>query len=68
VPVTLLLTRTQFRVVSAALLPCIVGAAANYYMGLGWFGPYGKLVLYATILLTCILIALGLRQTPRRDC
>jgi hypothetical protein len=61
--VALSVGRTQFRVLSAALLPFVVGAAVNYYMDLGWFGRYGRLVLSVTILLTCILVALGRGRT-----
>jgi hypothetical protein len=59
------LSRTQFRVLCAASAPFIIGAGANYYLDLGWFGRYGKLVLSVMLLLTCVLLALSSR-TPRR--
>ena len=42
------------RPLAAVLTLCLLGAAANYYMELGWFGSRGKLVVSVTLLLTCI--------------
>ena len=61
------LSRTQYRVLAAALVPLIVGAAANYYMDLGWFGRYGRLALSVMVLLTCVLVALGRRVRPQNN-
>lgn len=53
------------RSLAAVLALCILGAAANYYMDLGWFGRRGKLVFSITILLACILVALSQRTSPK---
>ena len=44
------------RLVAAVLTigTCIV--VANYYMDLGWFGRYAKVVLNAALLLVCIFL------------
>jgi hypothetical protein len=44
------------RSLAAVLAACVAGAAANYYMDLGWFGRYGKLMLSITLILGCILV------------
>jgi hypothetical protein len=64
--VTFSLTDSWFRALCAVPALFAVGAAANYYMDLGWFGHWARLALAVTLLLTCILLALS-RQTLRKD-
>lgn len=54
------------RLVAALLAICIAVAAANYYMNLGWFGRYGRLVLSIIVLLTCILLVWSRRVSSRQ--
>ena len=44
------------RLASAAMAVWMAVAAANYYMDLGWFGHYGKIILSATAFLGVILL------------
>lgn len=55
-----------FRILCAVLAPVAIGAAANYYLDLGWFGSRARLVLSVTLLLTCVLLALS-RRTVRKN-
>jgi hypothetical protein len=57
--VTLSLSRTQYWVLWALLLPCIVAAVLNDHMELGWFGRYGELILILVLMLGCIFLAVG---------
>jgi predicted Na+-dependent transporter len=54
-----------FRILCVVLAPFILGAAANYYLDLGWFGTRSKVVLSITLLATCILLLLS-RRTVRK--
>jgi len=44
---------------AAILLVAVCAAAVNYYLGLGWFGSYGKFALSKTLILVCILVILS---------
>jgi hypothetical protein len=49
------------RLVSGVMTVWIAVAAANYYMDLGWFGHYGKIILSATTFFGVILLAVFVR-------
>jgi hypothetical protein len=58
---------TVFRWIAAVLFVCIVGAGANYYMDLGWFGNrnHAQLVMSVTMLLTIGLYLVARRGANR---
>lgn len=43
---------------AAILFFCVIGAAVNYYMELGWFGRFGRFVLVLTMLAVLIFFTL----------
>lgn len=47
---------------AAFLAVLLLAAAANYYLDLGWFGNYGRLVLSILLLLSCVLLAVAIRH------
>jgi hypothetical protein len=53
---------TQYKVLWALLLPCIVAATLNYHLELGWFGRHGEVILILVLVLGWILLAVGPRQ------
>ena len=54
------------RLVAAVLLVCLAVAGANYYMDLGWFGQYGRLLVSVSLLLVCISLMVA-QQMWRKD-
>jgi hypothetical protein len=52
--------------VAAVLLVCLAVAGANYYMDLGWFGQYGRLLVSVSLLLVCISLMVA-QQMWRKD-
>jgi hypothetical protein len=55
-PVTLSKIDKLLRPVAAVLAICVLGAAATYYLDLGWFGRWGKLVLSVSVLFVCFFL------------
>jgi hypothetical protein len=53
---------TLLRIVMAIVTTCMVVAAANYYLGFGWFGAHARLVFSISMLLTvvCLIVVIQL--------
>jgi type VI protein secretion system component VasK len=58
---------TMLRLLAAVLAFLVVGAAANYYFDLGWFGARSRLVLSALLFGGCIFFALIFRYEGKRQ-
>jgi hypothetical protein len=52
-----------FRPLAAVFTVCLAGAAANYYMDLGWFGQRGRLVLSLAMLAVCFFFMFAQRRS-----
>ena len=49
------------RTVIGLLTMGLIAAAANYYLGMGWFGEYAQLVLTSLMLLTLFAVGFAAR-------
>jgi putative transposase len=49
------------RPLAAVFLLLLIGAAANNYLGLGWFGSHARVVMSLTLLANCILLIFSQR-------
>ena len=56
------------RLASAVMAAWMAVAYANYYMDLGWFGQYGKVILSATTFFGVVLLMVFVRlwKTPEK--
>jgi hypothetical protein len=56
------MTRNAFlRVVAGADAIAVSIVAANYYLQLGWFGPWARAALGGTMFLSCLFLAAAFR-------
>jgi hypothetical protein len=55
------------RVLAALLSTWVACAGANYYMDLGWFGHYARLVLSLSVLLVCFFLIIVERAWQREQ-
>lgn len=55
------------RFVIGLLTACLIAAAANYYLGMGWFGDYAQLVMTSLMLLNFFIIGLTIRLYRDRN-
>jgi hypothetical protein len=56
-----------FRPLMVVLFICLVAAAANYYMDLGWFGRYGRLALRGVMLVGLFAVIYLPRMSRNRE-
>ena len=49
------------RVMAAVMTACLLVAAANYYLELGWLGDRPRLVLSVTLLMAAVLLLVAMR-------
>lgn len=55
------------RPLSAIFGLCVLGAGANYYFDLGWFGSQPRFALSLTLLVSCIFLMVSQRPDVWRD-
>lgn len=62
-----MVTNTTLRPIAAIIAVVLLLTSANYYLELGWFGRYGRIVLSVALLATVLVLAFAFRNSREKQ-